>query len=107
MQAYLFGLFDTINRTNSHALRAILLVFTLIAGVWIDNIDVPLCNGIGGTFGKAKPAGRAFICNPHSHNVLPPKPLRYLFQFSAKYRDFYHKVKRNFQNIRQPDTACP
>lgn len=69
----LLSLFYTLNGTNSDALGAVILIFTLIAGVRIDHKNVTFFNGSSRTFRGAKPASGAFVGDFHRHFIISSK----------------------------------
>jgi len=67
-------LFDTLDRANLRALRAALLVFTFVACIGIDFVWTRFRNRLGGTFGQAQTAFRAFVGDFHCHVQAPSVP---------------------------------
>ena len=66
------GFFDAVNRAFRNAVRPVILVFTFVAGIRIDHINVAFGNRVGWTFGQAEATRRTFIGDLHSHSKKPP-----------------------------------
>ena len=65
----LFSLYNAIiNRADFNAMSAFILIFALVAGFRIDDVDVSFRDRFRGTFRNAKPTGSAFIGNKHGHD---------------------------------------
>jgi hypothetical protein len=48
-------------------MRPFILIFAIVAGLRVDDIDVSFCDRFCGTFRNAKPTGSALIGYKHSH----------------------------------------
>jgi len=66
-------LFNAINGTDFHAMGSLILIFTLIAGCRIDDINiVPLGDRLCRAFRQTQAAIRAIFQDYHRHFCLPP-----------------------------------